>query len=305
MSNTFVPYSVAAVTPFTEDGDFDAEQVPPLIAHMVKTAPALLVCGSTGEQHCLSVAERSELYQLSRTAAGPSYPLYFGVAAFKTKDAVALARAAHAAGAHGIMLGFPPYRIPSQEQIEAYVRAVAAATPVPLFLYNNPRRTGFALEAGTFARLACEVPTVLGLKEAGARENVKAAQALLSETTAKAELAYFSGSDATFISSCATHGYTGLTSIMGNVYPAEMQAVSDCIQSGDAAGAAEIMGGIKVGVDLIASAGGGVLPSIKYVLRCRGVSAGYCSAPCGHVAEEQKAALNAHFGLVASGSDVA
>ena len=195
MSKDFIPYCVAMVTPFDEEGDFSPDAVvAPLVAYMVGVAPGLLVCGSTGEQHCLSIAERTELYQKTRLAAGPDFPIYVGVSAFKTKDAVVLAQGALAAAATGIMLGFPPYRIPSQAMAEQYVRAVASATPLPIFLYNNPRRTGFDLAPDTAARLVRDLPTVLGLKEAGPPENVKAVQALLADQPGA--IAFFSGSDA-------------------------------------------------------------------------------------------------------------
>eukprot|EP01051_Picozoa_sp_SAG22_P038474 SAG22_NODE_19749_length_272_cov_0.583815_1_plen_90_part_11 len=87
------------VTPFTRGGDFAPQDVAAVVRHYAASAPGLLVCGSTGEQHCLSVAERAELYRLCRAAApAPEYPLYAGVAAFTTRDAVVLAKAAQAAG---------------------------------------------------------------------------------------------------------------------------------------------------------------------------------------------------------------
>lgn len=76
-----------------------------------------------GEQHCLTVPERKQLYQLARAAAPRPFPIYTGVAAFRTKDAVELAQAAQAAGATGIMLGFPPYRCRSCSSLSAVTHA--------------------------------------------------------------------------------------------------------------------------------------------------------------------------------------
>ena len=105
----FLPYSVAMVTPFDEHGDFHPASVAPLVQHLVAAgAPGLLISGSTGEQHCLSIEERCSLYQLCRDAAGPEIALYAGVASFKTKYSVTLAQAAAKAGCNAIMLGFTP-----------------------------------------------------------------------------------------------------------------------------------------------------------------------------------------------------
>ena len=119
MALPFLPYSVAMVTPFDEHGDFHPASVAPLVQHLIAAgAPGLLISGSTGEQHCLSIEERCSLYQLCRDAAGPDIAIYAGVASFKTKYSVTLAQAAAKAGCNAIMLGFTPYQKISQNDAE-------------------------------------------------------------------------------------------------------------------------------------------------------------------------------------------
>ena len=88
---------------------------------------------------------------------------------------------------------------------------------------------------------------------------------------------------------------------MGNVYPAEMQAIAGHMQSGNAAAASAAFEAIRPGVDAILGMPGGVLPPIKFVLRQRGVPAGYCSLPFADPTEEQKAVLAACFNLGQTG----
>ncbi|ABS22606.1 Dihydrodipicolinate synthase/N-acetylneuraminate lyase-like protein [Bacillus cytotoxicus NVH 391-98] len=63
MKNPFGSFSVAMVTPFSTDGNLHLEGIPSLINYYKKyNVPALLISGSTGEQHSMTVDERVSLY---------------------------------------------------------------------------------------------------------------------------------------------------------------------------------------------------------------------------------------------------
>lgn len=294
-------YSIAMVTPFDTNGDFQASAVDGLVRHLVDAgAPALLISGSTGEQHCLSVDERCQLYQRCRESAGPTYPLFAGVSAMKTRQAVALAEAAVGSGMTGIMLGFTPYSKLTQRDAEAYAIAVAtAASSLPIFLYNNSARVPFNLAPQTFTRILAHCPNVVGVKEVvnaqvpAFREAVAAATELSGR-----ELAYVSGNDDAFLTQFAEFGFTSLTSIAGQVYPREMGVVVDKLHAGDTAAAAEQLATIQPGLVLLRE--GGLLQSVKHVLRGRGAPAGHCCLPLLELSEAQQARLDDHFQLGAA-----
>lgn len=87
MAQRFIPYSVAMVTPFTKSGTLDLASVPAVVNYYLdQKIPGLLVSGSTGEQHCMTIAERKQLYNAVATTAAGKIQLYAGVAAFKTED---------------------------------------------------------------------------------------------------------------------------------------------------------------------------------------------------------------------------
>lgn len=290
-ARAFLPYSIAIITPFTKSGAFDAAAVPKVVEYYAKFAPGLLVCGSTGEQHVLSIEERKQLYKIVRESTEPNYPLYAGVAAFKTADAIELAKSAYETGYTGIMLGFPPYRIITQRDAECYIKEVAAATPLPIFLYNNPRRTGFALQPEVFVRLANSVPNILGLKEAGDASNVNKVKPLVPEN-----ISFLTGNDTSVINNFTKEGYNGITAIISGVYPEEMKEVLELVERGQVDEAKKLMTEvISPNVDLMQSAG--FLPSLKYVLRKRGVPAGYCAPPMLDPTEEHQQALDKAFNL--------
>eukprot|EP00929_Paragymnodinium_shiwhaense_P009448 TRINITY_DN113627_c0_g1_i1.p1 TRINITY_DN113627_c0_g1~~TRINITY_DN113627_c0_g1_i1.p1 ORF type:complete len:324 (+),score=66.42 TRINITY_DN113627_c0_g1_i1:48-974(+) len=294
----FLRFSVAMVTPFDADGEFEPESVAPLVAHLIKAgAPALLISGSTGEQHCLSVEERCTLYKLAREAAGPDVKLYAGVAAIKTKSAVALAQAAAESRMDGIMLGFPPYSRISQNDGAEYAKTVAAAVPdMPIFLYNNSARQPFNLEPETFVSILQAAPNIKGVKEV-VNTRVREFQAAVAAAEGlPAELAYFSGLDAAVLDQFAEYGFNGLTSVVGQVYPTEMAIVTEKLGAGDTEGA-RVVWTKQVAAGAALLAGCGMLQSIKHVLRARGAPAGYCCLPLQPLTAEQETKLNKHFGL--------
>ena len=300
--SSFLPFSVAVVTPFDADGEFRPQDVGPLVAHLVAAgAPALLISGSTGEQHCLTIDERCSLYQLARDAAGPDVAIYVGVAAMKSKHAIALAQAAAGCAVDGIMLGFTPYSKITQLDAEQYVQAVAgAASGTPIFLYNNSGRQPFDLAPESFVRILASCPNVQGVKEVVKhvvpqfRDAVAAAG---SDIAQRDELVYFSGSDANFIEQYTLHSFTGLTSVVGQIFTREMQQIVESLRAGDTAAAKKTFEGIAPGVALL-SEGGRLLQSIKHVLRGRGVPAGYCCLPLQPLTAAQAAVLDRHFGDV-------
>ena len=61
----------------------------------------------------------------------------------------------------------PYYNRPSQAGLDAHFRAAAAATDLPIVLYDIPGRTGRKVDTSLLIRLANEVPTIVGLKDAG------------------------------------------------------------------------------------------------------------------------------------------
>lgn len=217
----FLPYSVAMITPYTPGDEIDEAGIRRMVEYYKEhQVPALLVSGSTGEQHSLSVDERVFLYRAVKKADSDQMPLYAGVASIRTRDAVRLAKEAELAGYAAIMLGFPPYVRPNQEEAVQYVEAVCAAVSLPVMLYNNPLRTGFSLEPETLIRLVEQHPQITALKEAGSPEHVLRTK----ERLAPGGFQVLSGSDLTIAESFAK-GYNGLTSVAGNLFPQGMGRV--------------------------------------------------------------------------------
>jgi 4-hydroxy-tetrahydrodipicolinate synthase len=128
-------------------------------------ATALVVCGTTGEAPTLSPGEHSELIRIAVARSRGRIPVIAGAGANATAHAVELTREAEAAGADAILSVVPYYNKPTQAGLYAHFSGIAAATGLPIILYDVPSRTACGLADETVARLA-ELPRVIGLKDA-------------------------------------------------------------------------------------------------------------------------------------------
>lgn len=295
MSNPFIPFSIAMITPFTEDGNLSLEDIPSLVEHYRKNkVPALLISGSTGEQHSMTIRERVSLFHEVKKAASDDFLLYGGVAAVLTKDAIELAAAAESAGLNGIMLGFPPYLRISQQEAHHYVEKICSHTSLPIMLYNNPPRTGFNLETETLLSLAGQFPQIMALKEAGDTAEILHVKQQLGH-----DFPVLSGSDLTIIEN-KDYGYDGITSIIGNIIPNEMQAISKAISFGESDTAKAIFDKVKPLLGTMLELG--ILRSIKHLLNEQGIHAGYCREPISILSVDEKAKLASSYHTFLSGN---
>ena len=128
-------------------------------------ATALVVGGTTGEAPTLSDAEHGKLVRIAVAIARHRVPVIAGAGANATAHAIELTKDAEGNGADAVLSVVPYYNKPTQEGIVAHYRTIAAATRLPLILYDVPSRTARGLADETVLRLA-EVPRIIGLKDA-------------------------------------------------------------------------------------------------------------------------------------------
>jgi len=156
----------AMATPFAADGSLDTEGAARLARWLVDHGnDGLVLAGTTGESPVLTDPERIELFQVVRDAV--DVPLIAGSTTNDTAHSVEMTQAAEAAGMDAVLAVVPYYNKPPQSGLERHFRAVAAATSLPVVLYDVPGRSGRALANETILRLATEVPNVVAIKDAG------------------------------------------------------------------------------------------------------------------------------------------
>jgi 4-hydroxy-tetrahydrodipicolinate synthase len=155
----------AMVTPFHEDGALDLDGAVALARWLVSQGnDGLVLAGTTGEAPTLTDDEKVELWRAVRAAV--DVPLLAGSGSNDTRHTVELSQRAAETGVDGLLVVSPYYNRPPQAGLEAHFRAVAAATDLPVVMYDVPSRTARALTVETIVGLAREVPTIAGLKDA-------------------------------------------------------------------------------------------------------------------------------------------
>lgn len=154
------------VTPFDSEENINYAVLEQLLDFLLANGiNGLVPGGTTGEVYALSDSERLELFQFVRRHAGEKTTLIAGVNAGATRDVIRYAQAAEQMGYHALMVAVPPYSRPSQRELLAHYRAVAASTGLPILLYNFPWRAGTEVGYEVMDGLL-DLPQVIGIKEA-------------------------------------------------------------------------------------------------------------------------------------------
>ena len=145
----------AIVTPFDDRLDVDEEAFVALMHHLAANgSDGFVVCGTTGEASTLSDDEHIGLVELAVRERPDGVSIIAGAGSNDTRHAVELTERASELGVDGVLSVTPYYNRPNHRGIIAHFEAVAAASAVPVILYNIPQRTGTDMPNDLLARLA-------------------------------------------------------------------------------------------------------------------------------------------------------
>ncbi len=155
----------AATTQLAADGSVDHAATKKNLEHMIDNGVhGLIMLGTVGENTVLERAEKLAVLRTAKDAARGRVPVLSGVAENSTGAACTYAKACEEIGIDGLMvLPAMVYKADSREAM-AHFRAVAAATRLPIMIYNNPPSYGVDLQAEHFAALA-ETRNLVAIKE--------------------------------------------------------------------------------------------------------------------------------------------
>jgi 4-hydroxy-tetrahydrodipicolinate synthase len=159
---------VAVVTPFGRDGAVALDALEGLVDGFLEAGAAGVVAlGTTGESAALETEEKQAVIDVcAKACAERSAQLIVGAGTNNTAASVAAVEALQGTPALAAALSVVPYYVrPSEAGIVEHFKAVAAASPVPLVVYNIPYRTGRALGSASLLTLA-GVPNIAGVKQA-------------------------------------------------------------------------------------------------------------------------------------------
>jgi len=221
----------ALVTPFS-----GAEIDEPALAASIERQIAagvhgVVPVGTTGETSTLSTEEHKRVVSLCVEVVAGRVPVIAGCGSNATVEAIDFVRHAEAAGADGALVVTPYYNRPSQEGLYRHYEAVAAASGLPLLVYNVPSRTGVDISNATLARLAA-LPTVAGVKDATG----DISRASVQRRTCGDDWILLSGDDPSALGYMA-HGGHGCISVTANVAPGACAKMFEAAMAGDFSGA--------------------------------------------------------------------
>ena len=124
----------------------------------------LVLMGTVGEGNSLTAEEKRAVLKAAVEVSAGKVPVIAGVSEFTTVAAAAFARDAERLGAAGLMVLPAMVYVPTAAELEHHFRAVAAASGLPIMLYNNPPSYRVNIDIPTLERLA-DVPTIVAIKE--------------------------------------------------------------------------------------------------------------------------------------------
>ena len=265
----------AMVTPFDDRGALDLDAAATLASWLVENgSDGLVLAGTTGESPVLSDSEETALAKAVREAV--SVPILLGTGSNDTAYAVEATRRAASLGVDGVLVVGPYYNRPSQAGLDAYFRAVAAATPLPVVLYDIPVRTGRKIATGTLLRLVHEVANIVALKDA-AGDPAETAKFLRD---APDGFEVYSGDDPLTLSLLAV-GASGVISVASHWAGRQIGAMITAFLAGDVSLATELNQAL---IESYEFETGDETPNpvpTKAMLRVLGQKVGQCRPPMG------------------------
>jgi len=216
---------VALITPFN-NGEVDFNTLDELVHfHLKSGTDAIVPCGTTGESPTLSHAEHKQVIERVVKVVNGKIPVIAGTGSNSTAEAIELTAFAKKIGADASLQVTPYYNKPTQEGFYQHFAAIAEEVDLPMVLYNIPGRCGAGMTAQTIARLA-KIENIVAIKEATGQLD------MASEIANLCDLTILSGDDSLTLPICAVGG-KGVISVVANIVPGDVKAMTDLILEGD------------------------------------------------------------------------
>jgi 4-hydroxy-tetrahydrodipicolinate synthase len=293
--------TTALITPFAgaEGAAIDREGLERLIAFQIENGvTGILAAGTTGESPTLSWEEHHAVIQAVAQATRGRCLCIAGTGSNNTREALAAAGHAVAAGAEALLLVDPYYNGPSSLEIRReYVAPVAAAFPATTVIpYVIPGRTGAQLLPEDIALLHEAHPNVSAVKEAtGDLANMRRTRACCG-----AGFAILSGDDALTLQMMSDPQIAagGVISVISNIAPAAVEAMVRHLMAGERSAAERLGGALAPLFELVTVKTSEQTPhgpvlcrarnplALKTLMQILGLPSGGCRQPLGRMTRQ-------------------
>lgn len=219
------------VTPFDETGSVDCNSYVNMLENLVNNNPMLrgiVILGTTSEAPTLSMSEKMNIVNITRSIIGNRLQLVIGVGGNNTYDTIEFARQCEPY-ADIFMLTTPYYNKPSQEGMYRHFVEICqneALVRKAMMLYNIPSRCGVNLLPETIERLVNDCPNIVAIKEASG--SMDAVVKIRERTNIK----IFVGDDALILPVMSLGG-NGVISVASNVVPRHICEIVESCRKND------------------------------------------------------------------------
>ncbi|MCZ2356501.1 MAG: 4-hydroxy-tetrahydrodipicolinate synthase [Bacteroidia bacterium] len=213
----FQGLGVALVTPFHADGRLDKTALRNLVKHTLPHVDFLVPLGTTGENPVLSDLESQQVIEIVLEENQGKKPILVGCGGNDTrKVCLRIEQYTKLYPIQGFLSVTPYYNKPSQAGLILHYNQVAQATQLPIVLYNVPGRTSVNMLPKTVLEIAHAHHNIVAIKESsGSLE-----QGMEIFRSKPAHFSVLSGDDPLALPGIAL-GFSGLISVVANVFPAE------------------------------------------------------------------------------------
>lgn len=273
-----------AITPLSSDGQIDYSAFDEVIEYLIESkVHGIVIGGSTGEYYAHTTDERVQVAERAKQIIKGRLPLVLGTGGIRTEDSVYFAQKAKELQADAILVGSPPYALPTQKEIATHVLAVDKAAGLPIMLYNYPARMGVAMGDEFFEAVA-QCKNIVAIKESSGEMN-----RLHRLAHSHPSIQISCGWDDQALEFFAW-GARSWVCAGSNFIPREHVALYEaCVIEKDFAKGRRIMSALLPLMDFLE--GGKFVQSIKHGSELSGLRAGGVRAPLQPLEESEKQAL--------------
>lgn len=271
------------LTPMNDDETINENELRHQVNRMIEAGVSgVFALGTNGEAYALSHKEKVQILKVVVDETKGRVPVYAGTGCPTTKETITLSREAEEIGADILSVIVPYFAAASQDELYEHFKSVAESVKLPVVLYNIPARTGNALAPSTVARLARDIPNILGAKDSsGNFDNLKQ-YIELTQDIGK-EFSVLSGNDSLILPGLVFGGKGGIAGC-ANVFPRTMVEIYEAYTAGDFERAKRVQDSIRIFRNCFKYGNPNTL--VKVAAGLLGNPVGPCRRPFNRITEE-------------------
>ncbi|WP_394235993.1 4-hydroxy-tetrahydrodipicolinate synthase [Niallia oryzisoli] len=279
---------VPLITPLNEDETIDFQSYKKVIDFQIENGVhGLLVGGTTGEYHVMSVEERKSLIKAGCEYAAGRVPVMAGVGCVTAEETIELANFAAECGATWGLVLAPYYHKTSEEGVREFFKEIAAKSNVGIVIYNYPGATSVELSPELIYELAQE-ENIVSVKESADFGHLCQ---VLTLTRDVENFTVFTGEEH-FILPTFSIGGQGAFGILVNLLPKELVSLYElAVEKSDLTAARELNAKLSGIYGLMEAEGNPYPGPVKAGMDMIGIKGGKVRKPLTQPTEDLKAQI--------------